>query len=188
MTTEPDLAIELCGIPLRNPVLLASGTCGYGTELWPFLDPRKLGGIVAKSLTLEPRAGNQPPRITETPAGMLNAISLENVGVEAFLREKLPALPPELPVIASAFETDIERYAEVCKRLDGAPGLVALEINASCPHVKAGGIEFGQDPQALASLARACRQATRLPLFIKLSPNVTSIAEYKPSYPGGIQV
>jgi len=177
MTTEPDLAIELCGIPLRNPVLLASGTCGYGTELSPFLDLRKLGGIVAKSLTLEPRVGNQPPRITETPAGMLNAISLENVGVEAFLHEKLPALPPELPVIASAFETEIERYAEVCKRLDGAPGLVALEINASCPHVKAGGIEFGQDPQALASLARACRQATRLPLFIKLSPNVTSIAE-----------
>ncbi len=174
---EPDLTAELCGVRLRTPVLLASGTCGYGTELSPFLDLRQLGGIVAKSLTLEPRAGNPPPRITETPAGMLNAISLENVGVDVFLREKLPALPPELPVFASAFETEIERYTEVCKRLDGAPRLAAIEINASCPHVKAGGIEFGQDPRALASLARACRQATRLPLLIKLSPNVTSIAE-----------
>ncbi len=174
---EPDLSAELCGVRLRNPVLLASGTCGYGTELSPFLDLRQLGGIVAKSLTLEPRAGNQPPRITETPAGMLNAISLENVGVDVFLREKLPALPTELPVFASAFETEIERYTEVCKRLDGAPRLAAIEINASCPHVKAGGIEFGQDPHALASLTRACRQATRLPLLIKLSPNVTSIAE-----------
>jgi dihydroorotate dehydrogenase (NAD+) catalytic subunit len=175
---EPDLSAELCGVRLRNPVLLASGTCGYGTELSPFLDLRQLGGIVAKSLTLEPRAGNNlPPRITETPAGMLNAISLENVGVDVFLREKLPALPTELPVFASAFETEIERYTEVCKRLDGAPRLAAIEINASCPHVKAGGIEFGQDPHALASLTRACRQATRLPLLIKLSPNVTSIAE-----------
>ncbi len=174
---QPDLSVELCGIQLRTPVLLASGTCGYGTELEPFLDLRQLGGIVAKSLTLEPRAGNPPPRITETPAGMLNAISLENVGVERFLSEKLPALPEGVPVFASAFETEIERYSEVCKRLDGAPRLAAIEINASCPHVKAGGIEFGQDPAALASLARACRQATRLPLLIKLSPNVTSIAE-----------
>jgi dihydroorotate dehydrogenase (NAD+) catalytic subunit len=176
-SSEPDLSVELCGVHLRNPVVLASGTCGYGAELSPFLDLRQLGGIVAKSLTLEPRVGNPPPRITETPAGMLNAISLENVGVDRFLREKLPALPEELPVFASAFETEIERYAEVCKCLDGAPRLAGIEINASCPHVKAGGIEFGQDPQALASLARACRQATRLPMFMKLSPNVTSVAE-----------
>ncbi|MFQ5513386.1 MAG: dihydroorotate dehydrogenase [Myxococcota bacterium] len=175
--TRPDLAIELCGIHLRNPILLASGTCGYGTELQPFLDLEELGGIVTKSLTLEPRAGNPPPRVTETPSGMLNAISLENVGVQHFLAEKLPALPPGLPVIASAFETEISRYAEVCKRLDGAPGLAGLEINASCPHVQAGGIEFGQDADALGRLVRACRTATRLPLIIKLSPNVTSIVE-----------
>jgi dihydroorotate dehydrogenase (NAD+) catalytic subunit len=175
--SPPDLSVELCGIRLRNPVLLASGTCGYGAELSPFLDLREIGGIVAKSLTLEPREGNPPPRITETPAGMLNAISLENVGVQRFVEEKLPALPEELPVIASAFETEIERYAEVCKRLDGVPRLAALEINASCPHVKAGGIEFGQHPEALARLVRACRRATRLPMLVKLSPNVTSIAE-----------
>ena len=175
--SEPDLSVELCGIPLKNPVLLASGTCGYGAELEPFLDLRELGGIVAKSLTLEPREGNPPPRVTETPAGMLNAISLENVGVDCFIEQKLPALPPELPVIASAFEVEIDRYAEVCKRLDGVSRLAGLEINASCPHVKAGGIEFGQDPAALARLVRACRAATALPLLVKLSPNVTSIAE-----------
>ena len=173
----PDLSVELAGIRLRSPLLLASGTCGYGSELEPFLKLDELGGIVAKSLTLEPRAGNPPPRIVEAPSGMLNAISLENVGVDAFIREKLPALPPELPVIASVFETDIERYAEVCKRLDGVPGVVGLEINASCPHVKAGGMEFGQDPRGLASLVAACRAATRGPLLVKLSPNVTSVAE-----------
>ena len=173
-----DLSTELCGIPLRNPILLASGTCGYGTELSPFLDLRELGGFVAKSLTLEPRAGNMPPRVTETPAGMLNAISLENVGVDAFLDEKLPAIPTGVPVIASVFETEIERYAEVCKRLDGAPGVVALEVNASCPHVKSGGIEFGQDPQVLGALVRACRRSvTSSRLLVKLSPNVTSISE-----------
>ena len=177
--TEPavDLTTELAGVPLRNPVLLASGTCGYGAELAPFVDLAELGGIVAKSLTLEPRAGNVPPRITEAPAGMLNAISLENVGVEAFLREKLPALPPAVTVVASVFETELERYAEVCKRLDGERRVAALELNASCPHVKSGGIEFGQDPAVLAELVRACRRATTKPLFVKLSPNVTSIAQ-----------
>ncbi len=173
-----DLSTELCGIPLRNPILLASGTCGYGTELSPFLDLREIGGFVAKSLTLEPRAGNMPPRVTETPAGMLNAISLENVGVDVFLDEKLPAIPTGVPVIASVFETEIERYAEVCRRLDGAPGVVALEVNASCPHVKSGGIEFGQDPQVLGALVRACRRSVSSSrLLVKLSPNVTSISE-----------
>jgi dihydroorotate dehydrogenase (NAD+) catalytic subunit len=174
---EPDLRVELAGVPLRNPVLLASGTAGYGVELAPFLDLREIGGIVSKSLTLEPRQGNPPQRIVETASGMINAISLENVGVERFVREKLPALPPELPVFASVFETDIERYAEVCRRLDGVPGVAGLEINASCPHVKEGGIEFGQRPELLAQLVRACRAAAKLPLLVKLSPNVTFIAE-----------
>ncbi len=172
-----DLEARLGSVVLRNPVLLASGTCGYGEELMPFLDLRELGGFVAKSLTLEPRQGNLPPRVTETPAGMLNAISLENVGVEAFLREKLPRIPQGVAVVASVFGTEIEHYAEVCKRLQGAPGVVALEINASCPHVKSGGIEFGQSAQVLAGLVRACRRATEAPLWVKLSPNVTSIAE-----------
>jgi dihydroorotate dehydrogenase (NAD+) catalytic subunit len=177
MTETVDLSTSLAGVALRNPVLLASGTCGYGAELAPYVDLAELGGIVAKSLTLEPRSGNFPPRIAEAPAGMLNAISLENVGVEAFLRDKLPALPREVTVISSVFETEIERYAEVCKRLDGEPRVAALELNASCPHVKSGGIEFGQDPKVLASLVRATRAVTSKPLLVKLSPNVTSIAE-----------
>jgi dihydroorotate dehydrogenase (NAD+) catalytic subunit len=169
--------VDFAGVALRNPVLTASGTFGYGLELEPFLDLRRLGGFVAKSLTLRPRHGNPPPRIVETPAGMLNAISLENVGVDAFIHEKLPRIPDGVPVFASVFGTEIDLYAEVCRRLCGAPKVVALEVNASCPHVKAGGIEFGQSPEALASLVRACRRATRLPLVVKLSPNVTDVAE-----------
>lgn len=172
-----DSRVELAGIPLRNPVLTASGTFGYGTEFAPFLDLRRIGGFVAKSLTLEPRRGNPPPRIAEAPSGMLNAISLENVGVDAFIRDKLPALPEGVTVIASVFETEIDRYAEVAKRLTGVPRVAGLELNASCPHVKSGGIEFGQDPRVLAQLVRAVRQATPAPLLVKLSPNVTSIAE-----------
>jgi dihydroorotate dehydrogenase (NAD+) catalytic subunit len=177
MTTAPDLSTNLGGIQLRNPVLTASGTFGYGTEFAPFMDLRSIGGFVAKSLTLEPRHGNPPPRIVETPAGMLNAISLENVGVHAFVEEKLPEIPEGVPVIASVFGTEIELYAEVCRRLAGAPKVVGVEVNASCPHVKAGGGEFGQDPAVLARLVRTVRRATSLPLLVKLSPNVTHIAE-----------
>jgi dihydroorotate dehydrogenase (NAD+) catalytic subunit len=169
--------VELAGIPLRNAVLTASGTFGYGTEFAPFLDLTSIGGFVAKSLTLKPRTGNPPPRIAEAPSGMLNAISLENVGVDAFIAEKLPALPEGVTVIASAFGTEIEEYAELCKRLSGVPRIAGLEINASCPHVKSGGIEFGQDPQVLRDLVRAARRSAALPLLIKLSPNVTHIAE-----------
>jgi dihydroorotate dehydrogenase (NAD+) catalytic subunit len=177
VSAAPDLSTDLCGIPLRNPVLTASGTFGYGTELAPFMDLRRIGGFVAKSLTLEPRHGNPPPRIVETPAGMLNAISLENVGVQAFIDEKLPEIPEGVPVIASAFGTEIELYAEVCRRLTGVPKVAGIEINASCPHVKSGGAEFGQDRASLARLVRAVRRATSLPLLVKLSPNVTDIAE-----------
>ncbi|MCZ6463711.1 MAG: dihydroorotate dehydrogenase [Proteobacteria bacterium] len=172
-----DSRVTLAGIELRNPVLTASGTFGYGTEFAPFLDLRRIGGFVAKSLTLKPRTGNPPPRIAEAPSAMLNAISLENVGVEAFVGEKLPALPDDVVVIASVFGTEIMEYAEVCKQLTGVPRVAGLEVNASCPHVKSGGIEFGQDPRVLADLVRSVRRATDLPLLVKLSPNVTSIAE-----------
>ncbi|MGH0032987.1 MAG: dihydroorotate dehydrogenase [Myxococcota bacterium] len=172
-----DSRVDLAGMALRNPVLTASGTFGYGTEFAPFLDLTKIGGFVAKSLTLEPRRGNPPPRIAEAPSAMLNAISLENVGVDAFVREKLPALPEGVVVVASLFETEIDRYAEVAKRLSGVPRVAGLEVNASCPHVKSGGIEFGQDPKVLAQLVRAVRGATSAPLLVKLSPNVTHIAE-----------
>lgn len=173
-----DTAVSLAGIALRNPVLTASGTFGYGSELAPFFDLERIGGIVAKSLTLEPRQGNLPPRIAEVAGGgMLNAIGLENVGVDAFLAEKLPKLAPGVVVIASVFETEIDRYAEVCKRLTGVAQVKGLEINASCPHVKSGGIEFGQRAEVLAQLVRATRRATSLPLLVKLSPNVTDIRE-----------
>ena len=172
-----DTSVDLAGIALRNPVLTASGTFGYGLELAPFVDLRRLGGIVTKSLTLLPRWGNPPPRIAEAPSGMLNAISLENVGVDAFVAEKLPALPEGVTVVASVFETEVDRYAEVCKRLTGVPRVAGIEVNASCPHVKSGGIEFGQEPAVLATLVRATRRATSLPLLVKLSPNVTHIAE-----------
>jgi dihydroorotate dehydrogenase (NAD+) catalytic subunit len=172
-----DERVELAGIPLRNAVLTASGTFGYGTEFAPFLDLEKIGGFVAKSLTLEPRFGNPPPRIGETSAGMLNAISIENVGVRAFLDEKLPALPEGVMVIASAFGTAPEQYAELAAEVSRHPRIAGIEVNASCPHVKAGGIEFGQDPKLLAELVRAVRAATDGPLLIKLSPNVTRIAD-----------
>ena len=178
MSTEtPDLRVQMGPVELRNPVLTASGTFGYGTEFGPFLDLTALGGFVAKSLTLAPRFGNPPPRIAEVASGMLNSISLENVGVDAFLTEKLPALPEGTAVVASAFGTAISEYGEVCRRLAGADKVIAIEINASCPHVKSGGIEFGQDPQILGELVRTARAATDMPLWVKLSPNVTSIAE-----------
>jgi dihydroorotate dehydrogenase (NAD+) catalytic subunit len=177
-SSEPvDERVEFAGISLRNAVLTASGTFGYGTEFAPFLDLEKIGGFVAKSLTLEPRFGNPPPRIGETPAGMLNAISIENVGVRAFLEDKLPALPDGVVVIASAFGTEPAQYAELAARVADHPRISGIEINASCPHVKAGGIEFGQDPRLLAELVATVRKATRGPLLVKLSPNVTRIAD-----------
>ena len=141
------------------------------------MDLHRIGGFVAKSLTLLPRIGNPPPRIGEVRAGMLNAISLENVGVDAFIEEKLPEIPDGVPVVASLFGTEISEYAEVAKRLAGVAKVEGIEVNASCPHVKSGGIEFGQDPRVLAELVRTVRRATDAPLLIKLSPNVTSIAE-----------
>lgn len=172
-----DASVDLAGIRLRNPVLTASGTFGYGSEFAPFMDLRGIGGFVAKSLTLEPRAGNPPPRIAEAPSGMLNAISIENVGVEAFIDEKLPQIPDGVVVIASCFGTEPGNYAELATRLSESPRVAGIEINASCPHVKSGGIEFGQDPALLGELMSAVREATRLPLLAKLSPNVTRIAD-----------
>jgi dihydroorotate dehydrogenase (NAD+) catalytic subunit len=172
-----DTRVNLGGIELRNPVLTASGTFGYGTEFSPFMDLGAIGGFVAKSLTLEPRAGNPPPRIAETPSGMLNAISIENIGVEAFLSESLPGLPEEVVVIASCFGTEAENYAELAARLSESPRVAGIEINASCPHVKSGGIEFGQDARLLGDLIARVRAATSKPLLAKLSPNVTRIDE-----------
>ena len=175
--SEVDTRVNLGGLQLRNPVLGASGTFGYGSEFSPFFDLERIGGFVAKSLTLEPRHGNPPPRIAEAPSAMLNAISLENIGVEAFIEEKLPLIPETVPVVASLFGTEISEYAEIARRLSASPRVAALEVNASCPHVKSGGIEFGQDPRVLAALVGAVRPETTLPLLVKLSPNVTDIGE-----------
>ena len=177
MSGAVDERVNLAGIELRNPVLTASGTFGYGSEFSPFMDLGAIGGFVAKSLTLQPRAGNPPPRIAETPSGMLNAISIENIGVEAFLSESLSALPENVVVIASCFGTEPDNYAELAAKLSESPRIAGIEINASCPHVKSGGIEFGQDPRLLGELISRVRAATSKPLLAKLSPNVTRIDE-----------
>jgi dihydroorotate dehydrogenase (NAD+) catalytic subunit len=163
-------------LELRNPVILASGTCGYGAELEAQVDFSKLGALVAKSVTLAPRAGNAMPRVAECSAGMLNAIGLANVGIEAFCREKMPALR-RLPcaVFANVAGSTAEEYLQVVERLEGQDGIAGLELNVSCPNVHAGGLEFGRDPKVLGSLVAAVRKRTRRLLWVKLTPNVTDI-------------
>jgi len=168
--------LRIGALALRNPVLAASGTCGYGLELARYFDVAVLGGICTKGLSLEPRAGNPPPRICETPAGMLNAIGLANVGVDAFLKTKLPELRTAgATVIANVLGTSSEEFAKLARRLDGAPGLHALELNLSCPNVKEGGLRLGTDPGRLKEAVAAARSATKLPLVAKLSPETADI-------------
>ena len=175
---SPGLAVQLGPLRLKNPVMSASGTFGYGQEYSSFFDLRRLGAIVVKGISLEPRAGNPPPRLVETSAGMINAIGLENVGAERFLSVKLPFLRDlDVPVIVNIFGNTIEEYAELAARLDGAPGIAALEINVSCPNVKEGGMVFGTDPAMTSRVVEAVRRATSLPVITKLTPNVTSISE-----------
>jgi dihydroorotate dehydrogenase (NAD+) catalytic subunit len=172
-----DLSVEIAGLHLSNPVLTASGTFGYGEEFSPFLDLGRLGGLVTKGLSPRPREGNPPPRIVETPSGMLNAIGLQNVGVDRFVSEKLPLLRShDTAVIANVFGETLEEYRTVCRRLDGVEGVHALELNVSCPNTERGGMTFGSDPGALAEVTAAARETTRLPLWVKLTPNVTDIA------------
>lgn len=168
--------ISIGGVALRSPVLLASGTCGYGDELLGHVNYRKIGGLVAKSITLKPRAGNPMPRIVECHSGMLNAIGLANVGLETFCREKLPAMR-KLPcaIIANVAGSTEEEYLQVARTIDRETGVAGIELNLSCPNVHAGGIEFGKDPKTLGKLVAAVRRQVRKPLWIKLSPNVTDI-------------
>lgn len=176
---KPDLSVEFAGIRLKNPVLTASGTFGYGEEFKDIIDLNGLGGIIVKGVSARPIKGNPPPRIWETPSGMLNAIGLENPGVEVFLKEKLPFLRNyDTPVIVNIFGYSLEDYLEVAERLNGAPGIAALEVNISCPNVKAGGIVFGTNVKAAADLLSALRRVVKLPLIAKLSPNVTDITEF----------
>lgn len=175
-TMKPDMTVNLAGIPLRNPVMTASGTFGYGQEFAQYVDLETIGAFVTKGLSLNPRAGNPTPRIVETPGGMLNAIGLQNVGIEAFIAKKVPFLRTvKTPAIANFFGNTVDEYAEMARRLDEITEVAGLEINISCPNVKHGGIVFGTDPDSAASVVSACRAATKKPLIVKLSPNVTDV-------------
>lgn len=172
-----NLAVELAGLRLKNPVLTASGTFGYGVEFAPYGDLTELGGIVVKGLSWEPRKGNPMPRVAETPCGMLNAIGLQNIGVHRFVEEKLPLLPwAEVPVIANLYACEAEEFARLAEYLADQEGIAALEVNISCPNVQAGGILFGQDPGQAGRVTRAVKdRAGTKPVIVKLSPNVTDI-------------
>jgi dihydroorotate dehydrogenase (NAD+) catalytic subunit len=175
---SPDLSVRLGPLRLANPVLVASGTFGYGEEYADFLDLSGIGAIVVKGISLQPRSGNPPPRLVETPAGMINAIGLENVGVDCFIKAKLPLLRDRrATVIVNIFGNTVEEYAGLASRLDGVDGVAALEINISCPNVKQGGMIFGTDPATAAAVVGAVRASTSLPLITKLTPNVTRIGE-----------
>ena len=176
---KPDLSVNVAGIRLKNPVLTASGTFGYGEEFADIIDLNRLGGVIVKGISLKPIVGNPPPRIWETPSGMLNAIGLENPGVDVFLRDKLTFLRSyDTAVLVNIFGYSLEDYVGVAERLDGIPGVSGLEVNISCPNVKAGGIVFGTNLKAAFELLSAVRKATRLPVIAKLSPNVTDITEF----------
>ncbi len=174
-----DLSVSLAGVTLKNPVIPASGTFGYGREFAEAYDLDLLGSFSWKGTTRDPRPGNLQPRIAETAAGMLNAVGLQNPGMEAVLREEVPNIAKIFrgPVIANVCGFSLEEYAENCRRLDDVEQVKILEVNISCPNVHAGGRNFGSDPQGAAAVTRAVRAATKKPVFMKLSPNVTDIAE-----------
>jgi dihydroorotate dehydrogenase (NAD+) catalytic subunit len=171
------MEVNIAGLRLKNPVMTASGTFGYGEEYSDYIDLNELGGIVVKGLSLKPRLGNPPPRIMETTGGMLNAVGLQNVGVDLFIEQKLPFLRSfDVAVIANIYGESEAEYAQVARALSRASGVHALEVNVSCPNVKKGGLSFGADPKAAASVTRRVRAETDLPVIVKLTPNVTDIA------------
>ncbi len=174
---KPNLAVDIAGLKLKNPVMPASGTFGYGEEFTPYLDLEQLGALVTKGVSLLPKAGNPTPRLAETPAGMLNAIGLQNVGIEAFATQKIEFLRSiSTPVVVNFFGNTFEEYVEVAERLSEIARVDAVELNISCPNVKAGGIVFGTDPVVAARVVSAVRAKLKVPLIVKLSPNVTDIA------------
>jgi dihydroorotate dehydrogenase (NAD+) catalytic subunit len=172
------LAVDIGGLVLKNPVMTASGTFGYGEEYAAYIDLSVLGAIVVKGLSITPREGNPPSRIMETASGMLNAVGLENVGVRAFIDEKLPFLREvDVPVIANILGDTVEEYCEVAHILSEAEGIHALEVNISCPNVAKGGIDFGVNPDLAFKVTEGVKNATDLPVIVKLTPNVTDITE-----------
>lgn len=173
------MKVQLAGIELANPVIAASGTFGYGIEFEEIVSLERIGGFVTKGISLAPMPGHPAPRILQTPAGMMNAIGLQNIGVEAFIAEKLPALSnyPKCKVFVNVFGYTVGEYLGVIEKLNAAEGIAAYELNVSCPNVHAGGMTFGADPGSLEYLVASARAATTRPLIVKLSPNVTSIAQ-----------
>lgn len=175
---KPDLHIEIDGVKFKNPVMVASGTFGYGEEFENFIDLDALGGLVTKSITLKERPGHPPPRTCETAAGMLNAIGLANVGIERFIDEKIPFLKKlKTVIIVNVAGSSVSEYVEVCTLLEKAGHFDMIEINVSCPNVDEGGMEFGVDAASIIKVLRAVHQVTSRPIIAKLSPNVTSIVE-----------
>ncbi|MEE4311721.1 MAG: dihydroorotate dehydrogenase [candidate division KSB1 bacterium] len=173
-----DLSVSIGNLKLKNPVLTASGTFGYGEEYSPYFDLSRLGGLITKTITLKPRAGNAFPRIAETAAGMLNSIGLANVGVEAFIKDKLPYLRRlDTAIVVNVAGFTVDEYGEVVRRLDDAEGIDAYEINVSCPNVKEGGVIFGSNPMITAQITEIIKKITSRHVMIKLTPNVTRIEE-----------
>lgn len=171
-----DLCVKLGPITLKNPVTVASGTFGYGTEYQDYFEINRLGAVIVKGTTLEARAGNIPPRIIETPAGMLNAIGLENPGIQAFLQDHLPWLREhQVPVILNIAGNTIDDYARICSLAEGHKDIMAIELNISCPNVERGGLQFGTDPDMVEQVVKAAKAETSIPIIPKLSPNVTDI-------------
>jgi dihydroorotate dehydrogenase (NAD+) catalytic subunit len=175
--TSVDLSVSVGALKLTNPIIAASGTFGYGLEFSHLVDLNRLGGIVVKGLSIEAMDGAPAPRICETASGMLNAVGLQNVGVRAFVAEKLPKLRAyRTAVVANVFGKTVQEYVQVVEVLEGAEGLAAYELNISCPNVSKGGTHFGSDPQLAAEVVEAVRKVAKRPLWVKLSPNVTDIA------------
>jgi dihydroorotate dehydrogenase (NAD+) catalytic subunit len=176
---SPDLSVSFAGIQLKNPVIAASGTFGYGVEFEDVVHLSKLGGLVVKGLSREPMIGNPPPRLWETAAGMLNAIGLQNIGAEAFLEEKLPHLRQlrNIVVFANVFGYTREDYERTIEILNEGEGIAAYELNVSCPNTEHGGLQFGSDPRSMDEVVTTAKRVARRPLIVKLSPNVTSIAQ-----------
>jgi dihydroorotate dehydrogenase (NAD+) catalytic subunit len=178
MSEIPDMKVDVGGIELRNPVMTASGTFGYAREFDHLIDLNRLGGIIVKGLSLQPTRGNPPPRIVETACGMINAIGLENVGIEKFITQKLPFLQGlSPPVFVNIYGKLEDEYRQLAARINEVEAIAGIEVNISCPNVKAGGMAFGVDPRAAFKVIRAVREQTAKPVMVKLSPNVTDITE-----------
>ncbi len=183
---KTNLSVNIGGLQLKNPVMTASGTFGYGEEFAPYMDINRLGAVIVKGLSLNPRQGNPAPRIMETPCGMLNAIGLQNPGVHAFVRDKLPFLRQfNIAVIVNILGETVDEYKKIAEILSKAEGVHAIEVNISCPNVEKGGISFGADPAVAYDITCAVKSVTHLPVMVKLTPNVTDIGEIAESVQAG---